>query len=66
MWFSNSRWVRQVSQVQSTKGSQGTTFLTLEVKTDLHGGVFVHDEIAIHFLCIREMTDKNKSTGVNI
>ena len=47
MWFSNSSWARQISQVQNTKGSQGTIFLTLEAKTDLHGGVFVGKEILI-------------------
>lgn len=45
MWFSSSGWARQISQVQSTKGSLGTIFLTLEAKTDLHGGVFVCNEI---------------------
>lgn len=46
MWFSlYSGWAPQISQVQNTKGSLGTIFLTLEAKTDLHGGVFVCKEI---------------------
>ena len=47
MWFSNSSWARQISQVQNTKSSLGTIFLTLEAKTDLHGRVFVRKEILI-------------------
>ena len=61
MWFSNSSWARQISQVQNTtKGSLGTIFLTLEAKTDLHGGVFVCKEILIlelncnTFFCVSE------------